>query len=168
MSKIKKLNLSELDDISLIYAYSTLLKELKNRKIVRSKNITGDLGEYVTIDVYNTTRNLPKLQLAPSGTRNVDALSRDGERYSIKTITLPNKTTGVFYGLHPKGSDTKDEKNFEYVIIVVFDDEMGLVELIEIDWKTFIKFKKWHKRMKAWYVIVTKSLRKSATRITKG
>ena len=34
---------------------------------------------------------------APVGTENIDAISRKGDRYSIKSTS--SNTTGVFYGL---------------------------------------------------------------------
>jgi hypothetical protein len=71
---------SGLADKELIQAYSELLKELKRRKSIRTKNIIGELGEFLAIDFYNSTPGLPKLQAAPPGTKNIDATSRDGER----------------------------------------------------------------------------------------
>ena len=60
------------------------------------------MGEYLAIKSYKPTSNVPKLQIAPENTGNVDALSRDGEKYIIKTVTSPNKSTGVFYGMGGK------------------------------------------------------------------
>ena len=53
-----------------------------------------------TVRYYNSTPNLPNLQAAPVGTENIDAISRAGKRYSIKTVT--GKTTGVFLDWNPK------------------------------------------------------------------
>lgn len=62
---------------------------------------------------FNATKGLPKLLRAPRGTKNVDALSREGERYSIETI-LDAKKTGTIY------PDPHDEKKqlFEHLLIV--------------------------------------------------
>jgi len=157
----------KMDDKELIRAYSLILKEMKQRKIIRSKNVVADIGEQLVVNTYNKKPKFPKLQLAPEGTQNVDALSRNGERYSIKTTTLPNRSTGVFYGLEEIESKKENTKNFEHVIIVVLDDNLELVEMIEISWETFIKMKKWHKRMKAWYLNVTDDLRRMSTIIIK-
>ena len=51
----------------------------------------------MAVDYYINTSGLPNLQDAPTGTQNIDAISRDGNRYSIKSLT--GSTTGVFYGL---------------------------------------------------------------------
>src|SRR3989344_29227 len=94
----------KMTDDNLWKAHSYTIKSLRKRNLIRSGNIVGDRGEDIVITFYNKTPNEPKLQLAPEGTQNVDALSRKGERYSIKTITTPNTTTGVFYGLNPPDS----------------------------------------------------------------
>ena len=77
--------------------------DYQDKGVVRSKNIIGDLGEYLAIEHYCSTPNLPKLQQAPPNTQNVDALSTKGERYSIKATS--SKLTSVFYGLNPPKSN---------------------------------------------------------------
>lgn len=59
---------------------------------IRSRNITGDRGEQLAISYYSKIAGLPKLQMAPPSTQNIDAISTKGERYSVKTISLPNKS----------------------------------------------------------------------------
>ena len=93
--------IEKLENEQLWMLYPAMIKELKKRELIETRNLVGEYGEFRAINYYNNTVGLPKLQKAPAGTKNVDALSRDGDRYSIKTITFPNKTTGVFYGLHP-------------------------------------------------------------------
>ncbi len=132
----------------LIKAYGQVIVELKRRGAIRSKNVIGDLGESLAIEFYNTTPNLPKLQAAPTGTQNVDALSRNGERYSIKATT--GNTTGVFYGLPPKGSEEIPLQKFEYVIVVRFGSDYQPSGIYELTWNQFLKFKRWHSRMNAW------------------
>src|SRR3989344_7941502 len=143
------------DDIWNIFAYAS--KELKKRGLVRTRNIVGERGEFLAIETYNKTPGMPKLQAAPEGTQNVDALSRKGERYSIKTISLPGSTTGVFYGLSEPGVQEKEGK-FEYIIVVVLDKPYDFVKKIEMKWAQFLKYRKWHKTMRAWNVSLTKQL----------
>jgi hypothetical protein len=116
----------------------------------------GDLGEYLVIQHYNKTSGLPKLQVAPPGTQNVDALSRKGDRYSIKATR--GHGTGVFYGLSDKDSKEINEKKFEYVIIAQFDDDYILKRILELDWEAFLKNKRWHSRMRAWNLGISKKL----------
>ena len=152
----------DLDDGNLVGCYGEVVKELKARKIITNKNITGELGEHLVINHYCNTPTLAKLQRAPTGTKNVDALSTQGDRYSIKTIT--SKTTGSFYDLDPKGSSKKDKQVFEFLIIAILDENFVLSKILELDWSDFIKFKTWNSRMRNWNVVVTQKL-KSEVRV---
>ncbi len=150
------IDFTHLDNIQLIKSYPLLLKELRRKKVIRSKNIVGDIGEYLAIDYYNKTPGLPNLQPAPIGTQYVDALSRDGNRYTIKATT--GKVTGVFYGLPPLGSEENPDRNFEFIIIVLFDSDYNLIRINEVTWNEFLNYKKWHSRMKAWNLPINKKL----------
>ena len=151
-------SLDSLSDRDLIRAYSMISKLLKARNVIRSKNIIGDIGEYLAVFHYNSTPKLPNLQPAPKGTKNVDALSREGKRYNIKTASTA--ATGAFWGLNPPGSTEKDQQRFEYVIIVVLDDNYELKKIIEIDWEQFLTLKRWHSHMNAWNIAITRELNK--------
>ena len=150
------MDLSTLETSDLVPLYSSVIKELKNRGVIRTNNVIGDLGEYLAIEHYNNTAGLPTLAVAPIGTENIDAISRKGDRYSIKSTS--SNVTGVFYGLEPKGSSTPDKQKFEYVIICRFDADYELETILEMDWDTFLKHKKWHSRMNAWNLSITKSV----------
>ncbi|WP_346907191.1 hypothetical protein [Faecalicatena orotica] len=132
------------------------IKELKRRKVIRTNNVVGELGEYLAIEIYNSTPGIPNLAPAPVGTENIDAISRKGDRYSIKSTS--NTTTGVFYGLEEPGSEVPDRQKFEYVIVCKFDDDYELQTVVEMDWNTFLKNKRWHSRMHAWNLSLTKKL----------
>lgn len=150
------MDLDKIKDEDLIKLYSDIIKELKNRNIIRTKNIIGDLGEYLSIYYYNNTPGLPNLQAAQAGTQNVDAISRKGERYSIKSTST--NLTGVFYGLNEINSKKPEKQKFEYVIIVIFKEDFVLDKIIEINWDQFLKFKKWHKTARAWNLTISKNL----------
>ena len=151
------MDFGKIDNNSLIKLYSECIKELKNREIIRTKNITGELGEFLAVDFYNKTPNLPNLQFAPPSTENIDAISRRGERYSIKTITNYG-STGVFYGLPSIDSDEVPTQKFEYVIIVKLNDNFELENILELTWNQFLKNKRWHSRMQAWNLSYSKKL----------
>ncbi len=150
--------LEKLSDIELIKSYSKVIELLKERGIVRTKNITGELGEHYAVEYYTSTPNLPKLQAAPPSTRNIDAISTSGDRYSIKTISGNNKVTGVFYGLNNPDDTQVDSQKFEYLLIVILNDNFGLEKILELSWAQFLKYKKWHSRMQAWNVQISKNL----------
>lgn len=145
-------NFDKYDDEALWLLYADAEKELKERGLVRTRNIVGERGEFLVIKIYNETPGLPNLQAAPEGTQNVDALSRKGERYSIKTISAPNKTTGVFYGLGDPGDPSLLEKKFEFLIVVQIGKDYRPTQVLEFTWETFLEIKKWHSRVKAWNV----------------
>lgn len=153
------MDIKELNDSEVVRLYSETIKELKRRKIIRTNNVIGDLGEYQAISHYNNTPGLPNLSPAAVGTENIDAISRKGDRYSIKSTS--GTSTGVFFGLEPEGSGVEDEKKFEYVIICKFDRNYELQMILEIDWNTFMTHKKWHKRMNAWYISINKQLKQN-------
>jgi hypothetical protein len=147
------MDLDKISNEELLKMYGDIIKELKERKIIRSKNIVGDLGEYFAKSYYNSTKGLPTLLLTDKSTANIDAVSNKGERYSIKTVT--SKTTGSFWGV----SKEKNKKIFEYLIIVCLTDEYELDRIIEIDWDNFYKHIVFNKRMNnACHITITKSL----------
>ncbi len=148
---------------ALIQLYSNIIKELKNRKIIRTKNILGDLGEFLAIEHYNSTPGFPNLQAAPAGTQNIDAISKKGERYSIKSTS--GNLTSVFYGLNDINSEEPEKQKFEFVIIVIFDNEFTLKQIVELNWELFIKYKRWHKTMRGWNLSITKNLIEESKKI---
>lgn len=137
-------------------------KELKKRDLIRTNNIVGERGEFLAIETYKKIPGLPNLQAAPEGTQNVDALSRKGERYSIKTMSLPSKTTSVFYNCGELNDNDTPQKKFEHVIIVMVDENLEPKKIIELTWEQFLKYKKWHKTMRGWNITVTNSLLREA------
>ena len=67
------MDLSNLTTDELIDLYARIPDALKERRVIRTNNFVGDLGEYIAIQHYNGTPGLPNLQAAPAGTQNVDA-----------------------------------------------------------------------------------------------
>ena len=150
------MDFNKMSTTELINAYSNIIETLKTRGIIRTKNFIGDIGEYLAIDFFNNNSKKSNLEFAPPGTKNIDAKSRDGDRYSIKSTS--SNLTGVFYGLEPPNSQVKDTKKFEYLLIVQFKENFRLKRIIQLDWNTFLNFKKWHSTMRAWNITVTNKL----------
>lgn len=149
-----------LDNDGVIGVYSIVLEILKKRGIIRTNNLVGEIGEYKVFDFYNNSPLLPNLQPVNVGMKRVDAINTDNERYSIKATTT--KGTGVFNGLNDKDSELPQEKLFEYVIIVVFNKNLSLEAIYELDWESFLSFKKWNKSKRTWYLSVTNDLKRKA------
>lgn len=145
-----------LSNNELLGFYSVFMKELRERQIIRTKNIVGDLGEYYAINFYNRNSKLPKLKTAPIGTQNIDAISREGKRYSIKSTTT--KQTGNFSGLLDPDSTTLEPQKFEFVIVVELDDNLKLIRILELDWNAFLDCKQWNKTTRTWKLGISKNL----------
>lgn len=156
VTKIKSLIDSASDD-TIWELHPYIGKQLKSRGLVRTRNITGERGEFLALKIYRDTIGLPNLQAAPEGTKNVDALSRDGERYAIKTISGKTVNTGIFAGLADRKEDAIDKK-FEYLIIVVLDSDLKADSIFELTWEQFMELKYWNGGMKGWGLTVNKKL----------
>jgi hypothetical protein len=151
-------SLATLTDKDLIRLRAGLDVEMKRRNLAVS---VGQIAEQLAIDFFNGTAGRPNLQAARTGTANVDALSRRGDRYSIKGI-LNARKTGTIY---PDRVDP-DKQLFEYLLIVKLDAEWQLEAIYEIDWKTFCDCRSWDARMNAWYVGVAARTLAKARRYT--
>ena len=160
------MEINELKNVELINLYSDIINILKERGVIRTKNLIGDIGEYLAIEYFNKTSGKSNLQLAPAGTKNIDAISRDGDRYSIKSTS--SNLTGVFYGLENPDSNKENSKKFEYLLIVQFKENFKLHRIIQLDWETFLRYKKWHSTMNAWNISITKKLVEQAEIIFKN
>tara|TARA_B110000503_G_scaffold21812_1_gene33419 strand:- start:109 stop:603 length:495 start_codon:yes stop_codon:yes gene_type:complete len=148
-------NLKVIELAKLISPSSAAYRELKKRNVLRTKNVVGELGEYYAIDFYNKTPDLPNLSLAPKGVKNIDALSRDGEIYSIKTVTSRKGTSGSFWD--PQSIDNNEQK-FKYLLIIILNDEYSLDMILELTWEDFFKYKKFNKRMNNYNISLTNIL----------
>ncbi|MDR3298272.1 MAG: hypothetical protein LBT19_02830 [Candidatus Nomurabacteria bacterium] len=158
-----KLDISQLSIDELWELYGETFDKLSQIGEIRSKNITGDRGEQLAIKHYCDTKGLPKLQMTPPSTKNIDAISTQGERYSIKTVTLPNKTTGVFHGYGTPEKPLRDKK-FEYLIVVVLNKYQPEL-IIELLWEDFYELKRWHSTMAAFNITLTKAVLEKAKTI---
>ncbi|MGH0275908.1 hypothetical protein NKZ35_25320 [Sinorhizobium meliloti] len=136
--------LETLSDQQLVRLRARIHREMKRRKLPVT---VGSVAERLAIDYFNTSRGCPNLQEAPPGTSNVDALSRKGERYSIKAIQQGRKT-GTIY----PDRDDPGKQLFEYLLVVRMDEDWGLQAIYELDWALFVKLRSWDIRMNAWYV----------------
>ena len=109
---------------------------------------------------YNEISGLHKLQDAPKSTKNIDAISVNGERYAIKSTS--GSGTGVFASI-PTDDDTKIF--FEYLILVIFDKDYTLKEIFELNWEQFLKFRRMKPPENKWNIPITKNLKFDAKKI---
>lgn len=136
--------LSNMSDENLVLLRAKVDSELARRGI--SLNV-GELGEKLAIAYFNSTPGLPNLLRAPAGAKNVDALSRDGDRYSIKAFMRAKKTGTVY-----PDDVNADKQLFEYLVVVSLDRDYQLSAIYRYSWEQFVKARAWDKRMNAWYL----------------
>lgn len=149
--------LVSMSDDDLLLLRANLDVEMRKRKIAFS---VGEVGELLAIEHFKTTSGQPNLQKAPTGTKNVDALSRNGDRYSIKTI-CKGKKTGTVY---PDPANP-NKQLFEYLLIVHLTDSWGLKSIHQLTWDIFCEVRSWDKRMNAWYISISNRTLSAATTI---
>lgn len=144
----------------LVEVYSGVIKELRDRGVIRTNNVIGELGEYLVMEYYLKTPGFPTLNGLPVGTQNVNAISQDGMRYSIKSIS--SNTTSAFYGLEPPESNKKDTPLFEYLIICKFGINYEVEGIYQLTWEDFLKYKKWNRRIQAWNIQLTQKVKQDS------
>lgn len=146
-----------LSDHELIKLRRDVEKEVRRRGL---KLTVGDIGEQLVVAHFNHTAGLPNLQIAPPGTKNIDALSRDGDRYSIKTV-LDAKKTGTVY----PDRDKPDKQLFEFLLIAALGEDHTLKSIHRLSWEQFLAVRCWDKRMSAWYVPCSTKALAGSTRL---
>ncbi len=139
-----KIDLHDKTEDELVSLRIQLDKEFKTRGI---KFNVGEIGETIAINFFNSKPGLDKLQRSSTGTKSVDANSRRGERYSIKTIKDGSKT-GTIY----PDPDNKERQLVEYILIVLLNEEYELKGLYRFSWEQFLTVRQWDKTMNAWYI----------------
>lgn len=139
-----RIPLAGLSDESLLLLRADLRAEMRKRGIPDS---VGAVGEQLAIEHFRKTPGLPKLQPSLRGTKNVDAISRRGKRFSIKTVCEGSKT-GTLY---PE-SDNPEKQLVDYILIVRLADDWSLKSIHQLSWTNFLTVRAWDKRMNAWYV----------------
>ena len=157
MASKLNLSLSDRTDAELITIRASLDREMRSRGVAYS---VGEVGEQLAVSHFRATPSLPKLQHAPKGTKNVDALSRKGDRFSIKTICNAKKTGTVY----PDRSDP-EKQLFEFLLVVKLHEDWTLKSIHQFDWGTFVDVRSWDKRMNAWYVAISSRALGRATAI---
>lgn len=160
MKRKPSTKLASMSDEDLILLRAGLRAEMRKRGMADS---VGAVGEQLAIEHFRKTPGLPKLQLAPRGTKNVDALSRNGDRFSIKTICEGSKT-GTIY---PEPDD-RDKQLFEQILIVKLAEDWSLETIHQLSWSGFVNVRSWDKRMNAWYVAISARTLGTATLIFKA
>ncbi len=140
-----------------------VLKGLCEKEIVKQFKIThnyvGERAVDLAIKTYNNNPTLPSLRRAENNTKEWDAYSLAGERYSIKGLKGNNKVTSSFCGFNQRDNS---HLLFDKVILVRMNEYYMLEELLQISTDVFCKIVKYNKRDKNYKLYLTNKLREVA------
>jgi hypothetical protein len=153
-------SLASMSDDALVLLRAGLRAEMRKRG---SADSVGAVGEQLAIEHFRKTPGLPKLAPSSHNTKNVDANSNRGERYSIKThcVTSKARKTGTIY---PDRQD-HEKQLFEYLLIVRLAEDWSLESSHQLSWAEFVKVRSWDNCMSAWYVGISARTLGAATLI---
>lgn len=143
-------DIEHLTDEELVLMLSNLMQVLKVRGLIRTKNVVGDLGEYLAIGYYNTAENLPRLTVAAANTPHYDALDEQGRRYTIKAAT--GQRTSCFHLGPTLGTPEFGPARFDILVIIVLTDAYRVRRIKEYSWEDFLRVKEWSDTQNGWYV----------------
>lgn len=93
------------------------LKSLRDDKIIRSKNLVGDLGEYYCCNFFNLTINLNSVE------KGFDAKDNANRKVEIKTRRTPEGKSKIIF----RGFD------FDYCLFVELDEYFEPLSILKIN-----------------------------------
>lgn len=129
------MNFKKYKDQEVLKIYSDLMEELRERKVIRSSNNPiADYGEKVISDYL-------RLNLVRGSNKSFDAQDSRGATYQIKARRLTrhnsSRQLGVIRNL--------ETKNFDHLLVGIFDEEFSLIELWKIPHKTIKTYARYSK-----------------------
>lgn len=140
------IDLQKLEDKKLLQLYGTLMEELRKRKLVRSSNNpVSDYAEKIVCEKL-------KLSLTGKSSKGYDAIDENtGIKYQIKArrLTSHNRSRqlGVIRNL--------DQKLFDYLIAVIFNESFEPVEIWEIPLETIPKYARYSEHQNGHILVLT-------------
>jgi hypothetical protein len=147
----------------LIQNYSRTLRALRDRGIIRTKNVVGELGERYAEITFSERDDLPTIKLVSTNERDIDARDVKGRGYSIKTVT---ETSAVRTGaIHLEQDHLREDERFDALVVVILSDSMELRNMYTFTWDQFWQLKSWSKTQKAWFMSLTKGNLSVGTKI---
>lgn len=145
----------DISDDDLIGAFATLMTAMRERGIIRTKNVVGDLGERYAVSAYRANPTKTPIALSETNETDVDARNGDGLRFAIKAASTSSSRTSAFHL-------TKDwplgEEVFDYLVVVRVDDMLRPTQVYELTWAQFWSSKKWSERQQAWFLPLSKGI----------
>lgn len=118
-----KYDLKDLKTMELVQLYASILKELNNRKVVRTFNSpVGDYAEWLFAKVYN-------LSLESNSKKGYDVIdSKNNIRYQIKSRWF----NSVRESRQLNVIRNYEDKQFDYIIAIFFNENFKVKEVYKI------------------------------------
>jgi hypothetical protein len=114
--------LASWNEQELLQYHAAIIKELKQRKVVRTSN--NPLGDYTE---WLVSKSLA-LNLASNSEKGYDAIDKKGIKYQIKGRRItPNKKSRQLSAIRNLNSNT-----FDFLVGVVFDQDYSVIDAVII------------------------------------
>jgi hypothetical protein len=152
------IDLKNLEKRDLLQLYGRLMEELRQRKLIRSSNNpVSDYAEKIVCEKL-------KLSIQGKSSKGYDAIDeKSGIKYQIKArrVTSHNKSRqlGVIRNL--------DQKLFDYLIAVIFDESFKPIEIWRIPRETIPKYARYSQHQNGHILVLAGKVLedKTATRL---
>ena len=142
----------------LLKLLNAVSNELKVRKMIRGKNIVGDLAEYYVMSYFNKSPKLPKLEMETQSNKGYDLYDiNNHKRYQVKGITQI-QTSDFHVG-------NKNDIGFDYIVIVKMDDKFYVNEIYMLDAIYLDEVKKNRKNSDKSYIVLNSKFKKLAQKL---
>lgn len=147
---LSRINKDEsISDKDLILIYGEILKALRSRGIIRTKNVVGELGERYAVMSFSED-----VTLAPTNEKEIDARDVNGKGYSIKTVT---ETSAVRTGsIYLTKEHAEADVRFDFLLVVILSDSMRLLNVYSFSWLQFWSLKSWSKTQSSYFLSLSK------------
>src|SRR3989304_2431248 len=148
------IGLKNLEKRDLLQLYGRLMEELRQRKLIRSSNNpVSDYAEKIVCEKL-------KLSIQRKSSKGYDAIDeKSGFKYQIKArrVTSHNKSRqlGVIRNL--------DQKLFDYLIAVIFDESFKPIEIWRIPRKAIPKYARYSQHQNGYILILTEKILEDKT-----
>jgi hypothetical protein len=141
----KMTDLKNSENRDLLQLYSKLMEELRERKLIRSSNNpVSDYAEKIVCERFS-------LSIQGKSSKGFDAIDKSsGMKYQIKArrVTSHNKSRqlGVIRNL--------DQKLFDYLIAVIFDESFKPIEIWRIPQQAIPKYARYSQHQNGYILIL--------------
>lgn len=138
------IDLAHIDDDGLVRLFGRLMRELRERGVVRTaNNPIADIAERLVADYYDG-------HVAPSNERDYDVLTKAGDRLQVKALRRTQKGRSTLSALRGHG--------FTALVAVVFGEDFTVQEAFFIPLEVVEEYQRWSTTWKAHRLSLTKRL----------